>query len=144
MMWLNFHPENIWKASLTLRDNKKMIHRSQRNKPIGSGFLLMHMKIGQRENKNGMEERMNEVLTNLQVHLMQRKYPCGLRNGFQFSPTSFLTSLKEHCFGVSVTTTKKVNKCICFVSVYYCFVVKAGVSFIFNARGNLVLVNYLY
>ena len=104
----------------------------------------MHMKIGQRENKNGMDEGINEVLTNLQVHLMQRKYPCGLRNGFQFSPTSFLTSLKEHCFGVSVTTTKKVNKCICFVSVYYCFVVKAGVSFIFNARGNLVLVNYLY
>ena len=79
----------------------------------------MHMKIGQRENKNGMDEGMNEILTNLQVHLMQRKYPCGLRNGFQFSPTSFLTSLKEHCFGVSVTTTKKVNKCICFVSAYY-------------------------
>lgn len=142
---------------MTLRDNKKMIHRSQRNKPIESGFLLMHMKIGRRENKNGMDERMNGVLTNLQVHLMQRKYPCGLRNGFQFSPTSFLTSLKEHCFGVSVTTTKKVNKCICFVSVYYCFVVKAGVSFIFNAplqylqsavisfcRRNLVQVYYLY
>lgn len=96
-----------------------MIHRSQRNKPIESGFLLMHMKIGQRENKNGMDERMNEVLTNLQVHLMQRKYPCGLRNGFQFSPTSFLTSLKEHCFGVSVTTTKKSEQmylfCICLL-----------------------------
>ena len=117
----------------------------------------MHMKIGQLENKNGMDERMNEVLTNLQVHLMQRKYPCGLRNGFQFSPTSFLTSLKEHCFGVPVTTTKKVNKPICFVSVYYCFVVQAGVNFIFNAplqylqsavisfcQGNLVQVNYLY
>ena len=79
----------------------------------------MHMKIGQRENKNGMDERMNEVLTNLQVHLMQRKYPCGLRNGFQFSPTSFLTSLKEHCFGVSVTTTTKSEQmylfCICLL-----------------------------
>ena len=28
---------------------------------------------------------------------------------------------------------EKVNKCICFVSVYYCFVVKAGVIVIFNA-----------
>ena len=95
---------------------------------------------------------MNEELTNLQVHLMQRKYPCGLRNGFQFSPTSFLTSLNEHCFGVSVTTTKKKRTNVfehCFVlsksrGQFYIqcplhYLQSAVISF---CRGNLVEVNY--
>lgn len=92
--------------------NKKFHGHSETIRRWIIGPKEMLMKMGQWENKNGMNEKMNEELTNIQVHLMQRKYPCGLRNGFQFSPTSFLTSLNEHCFGVSVTTTKKANKCI--------------------------------